>query len=58
MADTKEITKISQHASVNSIVELRKDWVEQSEKERAKVLRKMDWNLLPFISLLYLLSFM
>ena len=26
--------------------------------ERNRVLRKMDWHLLPFISLLYLLSFL
>jgi hypothetical protein len=29
-----------------------------SEARRRKVLRKMDWHLLPFISLLYLLSFL
>jgi len=26
--------------------------------ERARILRKLDWHLLPFVSLLYLLSFL
>jgi hypothetical protein len=29
-----------------------------TEEDKQKVLRKMDWHLLPFISLLYLLSFL
>ncbi|KAF5346736.1 hypothetical protein D9756_010402 [Leucocoprinus leucothites] len=57
MADMEEKVKIAEQASVSS-GDLRKDWVDHSEKERARVLRKMDWHLLPFISLLYLLSFL
>jgi hypothetical protein len=26
--------------------------------ERARILRKLDWHLLPFVSLLYMLSFL
>ncbi|EIW82847.1 MFS general substrate transporter [Coniophora puteana RWD-64-598 SS2] len=32
--------------------------VDVSPTERARILRKMDWHLLPFVSLLYLLSFL
>ena len=32
--------------------------VDELERERNRILRKMDWHLLPFISLLYLLSFL
>ncbi|KAF9449671.1 MFS general substrate transporter [Macrolepiota fuliginosa MF-IS2] len=49
---------ITENASVGSS-NLRKDgWLEHSEAERKRVLRKMDFHLLPFISLLYLLSFL
>ena len=35
-----------------------KDTVELSPAERARLLRKLDWHLLPLVSLLYLLSFL
>jgi len=34
------------------------DVVELSPAERARLLRKLDWHLLPLVSLLYLLSFL
>ncbi|KAG8931893.1 hypothetical protein FRC02_001978 [Tulasnella sp. 418] len=34
------------------------EYVHFDEKEDARILRKIDWQLLPFVSLLYLLSFM
>lgn len=34
------------------------DFAAITEKERARVLRKLDLHLLPFVSLLYLLSFL
>lgn len=42
--------------SSGSVVEIALEHV--TEEEKKKVLRKMDWHLLPFISLLYLLSFL
>jgi hypothetical protein len=40
------------HQEEKSIVE------ELDPGERARILRKLDWHLLPFVSLLYLLSFL
>jgi len=31
---------------------------ELTPQERARILRKMDWHLLPFVTLFYLLSFL
>lgn len=32
--------------------------IDLSAKEHTRILRKMDWHILPFISVLYLLSFL
>ncbi|KAF8557618.1 MFS general substrate transporter [Imleria badia] len=41
-----------------AVVDGASDVVELSRAEHAKLLRKLDWHLLPFVSLLYLLSFL
>ncbi|KAH7913268.1 major facilitator superfamily domain-containing protein [Hygrophoropsis aurantiaca] len=50
----------SPHASVEkgSSIEEKEVVEERSPGERARILRKLDWHLLPFVSLLYLLSFL
>ncbi len=58
MPGSIEKAKIMENSSLSSGDIKDEEWVDHSEKERARVLRKMDWNLLPFISLLYLLSFL
>lgn len=41
-----------------AVVDDAKDVVGLSPVERARLLRKIDWHLLPLVSLLYLLSFL
>ncbi|KXN82015.1 hypothetical protein AN958_03313 [Leucoagaricus sp. SymC.cos] len=48
----------TEHASLSSGEMHKADLVDHTEEERGRVLRKMDWHLLPFVSLLYLLSFL
>jgi hypothetical protein len=50
---------MSTRASVDTDpVNNEKDIVELSPAERARLLRKLDWHLLPLVSLLYLLAFL
>lgn len=58
MAGTDGEAKTIEGGSLSSGDTKDEVWVDHSEKERARILRKMDWHLLPFISLLYLLSFL
>ena len=52
-------TDMSTRASVDTDpINSEKDIVELSPAERARLLRKLDWHLLPLVSLLYLLSFL
>ncbi|KAH8832715.1 major facilitator superfamily domain-containing protein [Flagelloscypha sp. PMI_526] len=58
----KEKSTVSHESDVTPIDEtglkgLRTNFV-FDEKEHARILRKLDWHLLPFVSLLYLLSFL
>ena len=39
-----------------AVIDGASDVVELNPAERAKLLRKLDWHLLPLVSLLYLLS--
>ncbi|KAJ3568006.1 hypothetical protein NP233_g5997 [Leucocoprinus birnbaumii] len=57
MAEKGEKMQTAERTSVGS-GELEKISADYSEEETARVLRKIDWHLLPFISLLYLLSFL
>ena len=41
-----------------AVIDGASDVVELNPAERAKLLRKLDWHLLPLVSLLYLLSFL
>ena len=41
-----------------TLVEGDSDVLELSPAERARLLRKLDWHLLPLVSLLYLLCFL
>lgn len=45
--------KIAINVPINAL-----DAMDLSTKERTRILRKLDWHILPLISLLYLLSFM
>ncbi|KIJ68115.1 hypothetical protein HYDPIDRAFT_107769 [Hydnomerulius pinastri MD-312] len=51
---------VDTEASCNEkgIIDKLEDVVEVGSAERARILRKLDWHLLPFVSLLYLLSFL
>ncbi|KAH0827980.1 hypothetical protein J3R83DRAFT_3620 [Lanmaoa asiatica] len=49
---------VENEKDVSIIVDGARDGVELSPAERARLLRKVDWHLLPLVSLLYLLSFL
>ena len=52
-------TDMSTRASVDTDpINNEKGIVQLSPAERARLLRKLDWHLLPLVSLLYLLSFL
>lgn len=51
-------TGSANHEKDFAVVDGAKDVVELSPAERARLLRKIDWHLLPLVSLLYLLSFL
>ena len=53
MSYSSDKEKSSQDEVVTSV-----DHVALGNVDEAKVLRKLDWHLLPFVSLLYLLSFL
>lgn len=58
MPSSVEKLEVVEHASMGSGDFKKQGWLEHSEVEQKRVLRKMDLHLLPFISLLYLLSFL